>query len=165
MAEAGKPASSAPLAATPERVAFTMDVGAGSIIKLESVDAAGQRRELSNTEREELAMRVRGPGVVGLLERAFEAGIACLLDADQSKDDEQETDDEASFRRILLKELMGESSPMHVMRPEILRLAIVQSLIQDVSSSGELESKPQKAEKSDHVAPKTSTRAKGESNG
>lgn len=64
MAEAGKAASTAPPVATPELLAFTLDVEGGGIIKLETVDAADQRRELSKSERQELGRQVRGRGVL-----------------------------------------------------------------------------------------------------
>ena len=140
----------------PQRLAFTLDAGTGEIIKIESSDSAGQRRELSKTERLDLAKESRGVGVEALLERAFEAGIACLLDEDK-KEDDNETEEEAGVRQILLQPLMERTFAAHAMRREVLRQAIVQTLVQDIVSSGGSESEPPKAQKSDRAAPKAST--------
>src|SRR5215472_9562351 len=85
-----------------ECLAFTLDTNTGDIIKIENVDSAGHRRELSRTERQQLATEHPGIGVETLLERAFEAGIACLSDDDESDEDDKESNDEAGVRRILL---------------------------------------------------------------
>jgi hypothetical protein len=156
MAEGGKSVSNAQ-APPPRRLAFTFDASSGEIVKTENVDSAGQRRELSKAERQELAKEGHGEGVEALLERAFEAGIASLLDDEDGKEDESETEDEAAVRRILLKPLMERTFAARALRREVLRRAIVQSLIQDVVSFGESESEPPKAQKSDRAAPRTST--------
>jgi hypothetical protein len=155
MAEAGKSVSSAQ-PPPPRRLSFTLDASTGEIVKIESMDSAGQRRELSKAERQDLAKESRGVGVEELLERAFEAGIPSLLDDEDEKEDESETEDEAGVRRILLKPLMERAFARGLQR-EALRRAIVQSLIQDIISSGESESEPPKAQKSERAAPKTST--------
>jgi hypothetical protein len=98
----------------------------------------------------------RGSGVEALVERAFEAGIASLLDGEDGKEDERETEDEAGVRRILLKPLMQRTFAARALRREVLRRAIVQSLIQDLNGSGESESESPKAQKPDRAAPKAS---------
>jgi hypothetical protein len=155
MAEAAKsvPNVQAP---PPRRLAFTFDASTGEIVKAENVDSGGQRRELSKTERQDLAKEHPGAGVEDLLEQTFEAGIASLLDDRDWKEDERETEDEAGVRRILLKPLMQRTLAARALRREVLRRAIVQSLIQDVNSSGEFESESPKAQKSDRAAPKAS---------
>ena len=158
MAETAKTVSTAqaPPASRSPRLAFTLDAGTGEIIKIESADSAGQRRELSETERLDLAKESRGAGVEALLERAFEAGIGCLLDEEDKKEDEGETEEEAGVRQILLQPLMERTFAAHAMRREVLRQAIVQTLIRDIVSSGGSESEPPKAQKSDRAAPKAS---------
>jgi hypothetical protein len=154
MAEAAKTVSPT---SRSHRLAFTLDANTGEIIKIESADSAGQRRELSKTERLDLAKESRGAGVEALLERAFEAGIGCLLDEEDKKEDEGETEEEAGVRQILLQPLMERTFAAHVMKREVLRQAIVQTLIRDIISSGGSESEPPKAQKSDRAAPKAST--------
>ena len=159
MAEPAKSASTtqAPPTSRSQRLAFTLDTSSGEIIKIESADSAGQRRELSKAERLDLAKETRGAGVEALLERAFEAGIASLLDREDRKEDEGETEEEAGVRQILLQPLMERTFAAHAMRREVLRQAIVQTLIRDIVSSGGSESEPPKGQKSDRAAPKAST--------
>ena len=154
MAEPGKSASSAQ-ASPSRRLGFTLDASTGEIIKIENVDSAGQRHELSKAEKHDLAKESGGVGVEGLLERAFEAGIASLLDDEDGKEDESETEDEAGVRRILLKPLMAGTYATRAARREVLRQAIVQTLIRDVLASEDSESEPPKPKKSDRAAPKT----------
>ena len=154
MAEAAKTVSPT---SRSHRLAFTLDANTGEIIKIESADSAGQRRELSKAERLDLAKETRGAGVEALLERAFEAGIASLLDGEDQKEDEGETEEEAGVRQILLQPLMERTFAAHAMRREVLRQAIVQTLIRDIVSSGGSESEPPKTQKSDRAAPKAST--------
>src|SRR6516225_3334106 len=106
MAEPAKPASTTQAAPRSQRLAFTLDTSTGEISKIENVDSSGQRRELSKPERLDLAKEHRGVGVEALLERAFEAGIASLLDDENGKEDESETEEEAGVRQILLRPLM-----------------------------------------------------------
>ena len=133
MAEPAKaPNTPTQAGARSERLAFTLDATSGEIIKIESTDSAGQHRELSKAETLDLAKERRGVGVEALLERAFEAGIACLLDEEDGEDGESETEEEAGVRQILLRPLMARTFAAHATRREVLRKAIVQSLIQDV---------------------------------
>jgi len=157
MAEPAKPASTTQAAPRSQRLAFTLDTSTGEISKIENVDSSGQRRELSKPERLDLAKEYRGVGVEALLERAFEAGIASLLDDENGKEDESETEEEAGVRQVLLQPLMERTFAAHAMRREVLRQAIVQSLIRDVTSPGESESEPPKAQKSDRAPSKAST--------
>ena len=140
----------------PRRLAFTFDASTGEIVKAENVDSGGQRRELSKADKLDLAKEHPGAGVDTLVERAFEAGIASLLDEEDRKEEESETEDEAGVRRILLKPLMERTFAARALRRDVLRRAIVQSLIQDLNGSGESENEPTKAQKSDRAAPKAS---------
>jgi hypothetical protein len=156
MAETVKAAASTQ--ATPSRrLAFTLDTSTGEIIKIESGDSAGQRRELSKAEKLDLAKEHRGVGVEALLERAFEAGVASLLDDEDGKEEESETEEEAGVRQVLLQHLMERTFAARALRREVLRQAIVQTLIRDIVSSGESESETPKTQKSDRAAPKAST--------
>jgi hypothetical protein len=68
MAEPGKSASSAQ-ASPSRRLGFTLDASTGEIIKVENVDSAGQRHELSKAEKQDLAKERLGGGVEGWLSR------------------------------------------------------------------------------------------------
>ena len=111
MAEPGKPTSSTQETGQLDRLALTLDTETGEILKCEAVDAAGNRRELSQNERLELARIRRGEAVEDLIEHAFEAGLACLLEGTDGPEDESETEEVASFRRALLRPLI-EKSPV-----------------------------------------------------
>ena len=141
MAEAGRPDPSAQEARHGDRLAFTLDADTGEILKYEAVDAAGGRRELSQNERLELAKIRRGEAVEDLVERGFEAGLACLLGGADGPEDESETDEDASFRRALLRPLIEKSVVARALRRDVLRRAIVRSLISDVLGSAEPETK------------------------
>jgi hypothetical protein len=125
----------------PERFAFTFDASTGTVIGLESVDMAGRRHKLSKSEKIELAKESNGPSIATLLESAFEAGIACVLgDDEREKTTEDETKDDENLRRILLKPLIEESSAARLIRRDVMRQAIVQTLIEDAMKSAESES-------------------------
>ena len=119
----------------PESLVFTLKAKTGEILKFESVEETGHRRELSKSEISDLMKQAGGPGVEALLERVFEAGIACLLDGRDGKDDESETEDERGVRRILLDSLMEGSGAARAMRRDVLREAIVQTLIHEAAGS------------------------------
>ena len=155
MAEPAKSVSSAQ-APPPRRLAFTFDASTGEIVKAENVDSGGQRRELSKAERQDLAKEHPGAGVEALVEPAFEAGIGSLLDDGDRKEDDSESEDEAAVRGILLKPLMARTFAARALKREVLRRAIVQSLIQDLNGSGDSESESPKAQKPDRAAPKAS---------
>jgi hypothetical protein len=140
-----------------ELLAFTLDTSTGDIIKIENVDSAGHRRELSKTERQQLAKDRPGIGVDALVERAFEAGIACVSDDDDSDEDDKESKDEAGVRRILLNSLMERTFARRALRAEVLRQAIVQTLIKDGIGFGQPESEHPKPHKSDRTGPKAAT--------
>jgi hypothetical protein len=139
--QSGKSNSTGASSPRPERFAFTFDASTGTVITFESVDLAGRRHKLSKSEKADLAKESNGPSVEALLESAFEAGIACILgDGKQGKATEHETKDDEDLRRILLKPLIEESSAAQLMRREVLRQAIMQSLIEDVIKTVEPES-------------------------
>ena len=157
MAEPGRPDPSAQEARHADRLAFTLDADTGEILKYEAVDAAGGRRELSQNERLELAKIRRGEAVEDLIERGFEAGLACLLGGADGPEDESETEEDASFRRALLRPLIEKSLVARALRRDALRRAIVRSLISDVLGSPEPETESAKTQKEVRKGSKGST--------
>ena len=81
------------------------------------------------------------------------------MDGKDGKEDEPETEneDEAGVRRILLQALMEKTVAARAFQRDVLRQAIVQTLIQDVTKSTESETEPPKAQKAERNAPKAST--------
>ena len=64
-----------------------------------------------------------------LLERAFEAGIACVLGGDADVDATQESPEDAQLRRQLLAPLIKRSAVNHLRESGALNRAIVNTLI------------------------------------
>src|SRR5262245_11150666 len=58
---------------------FTIDADTAQIVKFESVDGSGGRRELSQDEKTALVRKGNEDRIDEVLEQAFEAGIACAL--------------------------------------------------------------------------------------
>jgi hypothetical protein len=160
MAEAGKPDPSSQEGRQGDRLAITLDSDTGEILKYEAVDAAGGRRELSQNERLELAKIRRGEAVEDLIERSFEAGLACLLGGADEPEDENETEEDASFRRALLRPLMEKNVVAPTLRRDALRRAIVRSLIRDLLGSPEPETETAKTQKDGRKGLKGSTSEK-----
>jgi len=109
---------------------FTIDADTARIVKFESLDANGSRRELSVHEKENLIRASHEDGLEGVLERAFEAGIACVLGDEAEEDRSTETDADTELRHLLLARLMEHSTARAFTREEGLNRAILEALIQ-----------------------------------
>ena len=151
MPSAGKSASTAQSAPRPHHLAFTLDGTTGEVVKLETVDPSGHRHELSQSEKVELEKQTPAASLESLLEEAFEAGLACVLGEEDEQESSSETADEADVRRILLKPLMEGGSAARMMRREVLRQAIVRTMIQDIIKQADSRSGSATASKSDRA--------------
>jgi hypothetical protein len=112
---------------------FTIDADTAQIVKFETVDASGGRRELSQEEKTALVKKGNGDRIEKVLEQAFEAGIACALEEELTEtqtDEPDETDDDAELRHLLLARLIEYSAFKHFMSSEALDRAIFGTLIQ-----------------------------------
>ena len=114
----------------PELFTLTFDAKRGEVVKLERIDTNGVRHELSETDRATLVAERNEGRLGGILEQAFEAGIACVLGGTVSKDDERETEEEADLRRLLLRQLIEHSPAARFMRRDVMSRAALQTLIQ-----------------------------------
>jgi hypothetical protein len=127
-----KPAAEPP-AAPGDLVAFTINTANGRIEKVEGVDASGARRELTIEEKARLRARAAEVTLEGVVERAFEAGIECLLGADGADgiDEEADTPSEEAglMRRLILRSLMADTPAQRLMQREVLGRAIAGTLI------------------------------------
>jgi len=110
-------------------VAFTVDAGTARVLGVQAVDAHGRRHDLTSTERETLLKQARGGRLEDLLERAFEAGIACVLDSDAGSDARQESAAEAELRHRLLEPLIERSPVRELTDSAVLDRAILCTLI------------------------------------
>lgn len=127
----GKPAAEAAMDGV--LVAFTIDTASGRIARVESVDAAGGRRELTAEEKNRLLARAGGVTLEGVVERAFEAGLECAFG-----EDEQDEPDEAlptpseadvTLRHLVLRSLMADTVADRLIKREVLNRAIAGTLI------------------------------------
>jgi hypothetical protein len=129
--------------ATAKFLAFTIDASTAQIVKLVSLDASGASHELSEDEKASLATAASKDRLAGVLEQAFEAGIACAmgegvaedLAEDVAEDKAKESEEDAELRHLLLKPLIEHSAAKDLMKPEVLNRAILDTLIEQSMKS------------------------------
>ena len=133
---------------------FTIDVSTAQVVKLEAEDASGARHELSDDEKASLAQAGTEGGLEQLVERAFEAGIDCVLGDGEREDRADEPADEAELRQLLLTPLIEHSPAKRLMQREALSRAILGTLIQHATKApAAAESSPATGLQSDRAAP------------
>jgi hypothetical protein len=128
-APTGKAKAAPKAAAAPDTgtlVSVTMDTATGAVVRVEAVEPGGARHALSDEDRERLAGAARD-SMEGLVERAFEAGIACVLGSEA--DEAEDAEDDAPLRRLLLQPLIEHSVAQKLLRREVLDRAALASLI------------------------------------
>jgi hypothetical protein len=114
--------------------ALTVNAATGEIVKIEKVDGTGTRRDLGDDDRAELTAKA-APALDALIERAFEAGIACVLGVEAGHAEAEESDEEADLRRALLMPLMEGTWAKDLLKPEVLGKAILASAIAHVTAA------------------------------
>src|SRR5271169_6227462 len=82
----------------PDLLTVTIETKTGQIVKIEGVDAAGARHELSDEELARLAKERGKATLETVLEQAFEAGIASVLGDEGDEDEPQESEEDADLR-------------------------------------------------------------------
>src|SRR5690349_7446452 len=96
---------------TGKQFTFTLDGDTARLVKLEVVEASGERHELSEDEKTQMLSETRESALEALLARAFEAGIQIALGdtratLEESDDaDESEAPEDSALRGLLLKQL------------------------------------------------------------
>ena len=128
--------------ASPNLVSLTLDAATGRIVKIEGMDAAGARRELSEDQRTRLARTEVGATLQGVIEQAFEAGIAYVLGDRAGEEEPPESDDDAELSRMLLQSLIKRSAAERLMHREILSRAMVGTLIEQAAGFSAATSEP-----------------------
>jgi hypothetical protein len=113
-----------------ELLAFTIDPRTGRIVKLEGLNADGHRHELTDEEKARLIMLPREKTVERVVERAFEAGIACVLDGDCAEEDASDSSEDVDLTRRLLVPLIEHSAAKRLMAREIVDRTILDTLIE-----------------------------------
>jgi hypothetical protein len=114
---------------------FTIDADTAQIVKFETVDGSGGRRELSQEEKTVLVRKSKESRIEEILEQAFEAGIACALGEELSGTQTEETDEDAELRHLLLAQLIEQSGIEHLMKSEAVNRAIFRTLVQHAIES------------------------------
>jgi len=117
---------------------FTIDATTAQVVKLETEDASGARHELSDEEKASLAQAGTEGSLEQIVERAFEAGIDCVLgdgERENRADEPAEPADEAELRHLLLTPLIEHSPAKRLMQREALNRAILGSLIQHAAKA------------------------------
>ena len=150
--ESSMPKSSLPTSepsANADLLSITVNAKTGQIVKVESVDDAGVRRDLSDERKADLAKERGKDTLEALLERAFEAGIACVLEGATAEDNGLD-EEEAELRHLLLRPLIRHSAAERLMQRDILARAILGTVIrntikpssEDVAASGPARKRP-----------------------
>ena len=113
-------------------LSFTIDPATARIVKLESFDATGAPHELSEDEKTNLldSRRDGERTLEQVVERAFEAGIACVLDGEQELEDPTESADDVDLTHRLLLPLIEHSAAKPLIAPEHLDRVILDTLIE-----------------------------------
>jgi hypothetical protein len=125
-----KTSSSAEQPAAKNLIAFTVEADTGRVVKIESVDAAGEHHELSEDVRASLARKQAKATVEAVVEQAFEAGIDVVLGASAEAEGPDADEEDADLRRVLLRSLIRHSPAKRLVQREVLAQAIVGSLIE-----------------------------------
>jgi hypothetical protein len=112
-----------------ELLAFTIDPSTAQIIKLEALDAAGARRELSDEEKASLVRSRHEKTLERVVERAFEAGIACVLDGGNGTEEPESLEDVELTHRLLVP-LIEHSAAKDLIARDALDRAILDTLIE-----------------------------------
>lgn len=126
-----------------EQLAVTIDLRTGRIVKLEGLNAAGDRHELSDDEKATLVERRREKTLERLVERAFEAGIACVLDGPaegEETSEAAESPEDVDLTHRLLVPLIEHSAAKDLMRRDVVDRTILDTLIEHSLSSSTPES-------------------------
>jgi hypothetical protein len=107
---------------------FTIDASTGRVVNVEALDANGARHEISDEEKVTLA-RKRSERIEQALEEAFQAGIDCVLGAEEERD-EAESQQDREIRRVLLSPLIARSPAKRLLDRQVLDRAILDTLFQ-----------------------------------
>jgi hypothetical protein len=129
-------AKSNPGLGTPQANLFALTISAdtGEIVKIEKVEGTHSRRELRDEDTAGLSASA-GPTLDALIERAFEAGIACMLGVRARHTEANESDEEADLRRALLMPLIEDTWAKDSLKREVLGKAILASAIAQVAAA------------------------------
>ena len=105
-----------------EQLVVTFNAAMGEIAKVEKVDKAGKRQELTEEECAKLAGQDEVEEIEGALEEAFEAGVAVVLGDEDAEDYD---DEERAFRQLLI----GGFLERHPLRHRLVHQLLLRRLL------------------------------------
>jgi hypothetical protein len=105
-----------------EQLVVTFNAAMGEIVKVEKVDKAGKRQELTEEECAKLAGQDEVEEIEGALEEAFEAGVAVVLGDEDAEDYD---DEERAFRQLLI----GGFLERHPLRHRLVHQLLLRRLL------------------------------------
>ncbi len=109
-----------------EQLVVTFNATMGEIVKLEKVDKAGKREELSEEDCARLAGEDEVEEIEAALGQAFEAGVALVLgDAKEEESAEDDDAEETAFRQLLIGALLKR----HPVRSRLLHQLLLRRLL------------------------------------
>ena len=117
-----------------EQLVVTINAKTGVIVKLEKVDKAGKRGELSEEESAKLAGEDEVGEIEAALEAAFEAGVAGAFGEDDEDDDDDEGDEEEALRRLLIGALLRRRSVLRRLRRPVVQRLLLRRLLRQGSA-------------------------------
>ena len=121
---------------TTELLSFTIDPSTGRIVKLEGLTADGARRELTDDEKARLIKRRGERTIERVVERAFEAGIACVIDGEAAEEDTNESAEDVDLTHRLLAPLIEHSAAKRLIARDVVDRTVLDTLIEhSVTSS------------------------------
>ena len=107
-----------------EQLVMTFNAAMGEIVKVEKVDKAGKRQELTEEECAKLAGQDEVEEIEAALEEAFEAGVAVMHDEDEGSAEDYD-DEERAFRQLLI----GGFLERHPLRLRLLHQLLLRRLL------------------------------------
>ena len=129
MAKTHRPATERADAPESKLLTITIEADTARVVRVEGLDPNGKRHELSPIEREVILQRATDGRVEDLVERAFEAGIACVLDDEGEAASADESLEDAELRHELLAPLIKRSAAKRLTESGVLDRAILRTLI------------------------------------
>jgi hypothetical protein len=117
----------------PNLFALTISADTGEIVKIEKVEGT-TRRDLQDDDAASLTSKA-APTLGALIERAFEAGIACVLGVRAEREEADESDEEAELRRALLEPLMESTRAKGLLEHDVIGKAMLASALAQVAAA------------------------------
>lgn len=107
-----------------EQLVLTVNAATGDIMKIERLDKAGKREELSDTQCAELAGDDEVEEIEAGLEEAFEAGVTAALG-----EDDEDVDDDDAIGRLLIGRLVERRRGLRGLRRRFLQRLVLRRLL------------------------------------